>query len=115
MNHKREFLFSYGTLQHKQVQRETFGREISGKSDILLGYRLEQVEITDPKVLSVSKQQFHPIIVATDNHHDQVKGVILELTSEELAQADSYEVDEYQRILGEFKSGRQAWIYAAKN
>lgn len=31
-------LFSYGTLQHKDVQIATFGRELTGRKDSLLGY-----------------------------------------------------------------------------
>ena len=42
-----------------------------------------------------------------------VKGTVLELTSEELVQADEYEVKEYSRIQAKLKSGGSAWIYAA--
>jgi len=36
-----EQLFSYGTLQNVEVQLETFGRELTGSKDHLLGYQLE--------------------------------------------------------------------------
>lgn len=55
-------LFSYGTLQKEQVQIETFGRILQGDQDVLTGYRLEMLEITDPEVLRKSSQKFHPIL-----------------------------------------------------
>ncbi len=115
MTKTSELLFSYGTLQLKTVQQETFGRELIGYQDLLIGYRLEQLEITDPHVLAVSGEKYHPIVKATEDPEDTVSGMIFEITPEELVQADKYEVDDYQRVLGDFKSGRQAWIYTAKD
>ena len=34
-----ENLFSYGTLQYRKVQIETFGRILNGTNDILIGYK----------------------------------------------------------------------------
>ncbi|WP_412850808.1 hypothetical protein ACL0VS_01630 [Chryseobacterium sp. PMSZPI] len=48
------YLFSYGTLQKKQVQLETFGRVLQGEKDILSGYKLNMLEITDIEVLRKS-------------------------------------------------------------
>jgi hypothetical protein len=31
--------------------------------------------------------------------------------ADELAQSDKYEVDDYQRVLGEMASGTSAWAY----
>jgi hypothetical protein len=36
---------------------------------------------------------------------------VFEITAEELAQSDKYEVDDYQRVLGEMASGTSAWAY----
>lgn len=44
-------LFSYGTLQLEQVQLETFGRLLKGEKDVLSGYKITMLEITDPEVL----------------------------------------------------------------
>ena len=33
----------------------------------------------------------------------------------ELLAADAYEVDDYQRVRVELKSGRQAWVYIRKD
>ncbi len=114
MKSNTELLFSYGTLQLRSVQLDTFGRELTGHEDTLIGYRVEALEITDPQVLSISQQQYHPILIKTKNINDTVTGMVFEITHEELLKADHYEVDDYQRVLGDFLSGRKAWIYASK-
>jgi hypothetical protein len=98
-------LFSYGTLQKERVQIETFGRILQGEKDILTGYKLEILEITDPEVLRKSNQKYHPILVFSGNTEDEVEGVLFEVTDEEILQADEYEVDDYKRIETVFKSG----------
>ena len=62
---KTELLFSYGTLQNTSVQVETFGRELVGFEDRLLGYKLEMVEIQDADVVELSGKKHHPIAIAT--------------------------------------------------
>ncbi|GAA4162190.1 gamma-glutamylcyclotransferase [Chryseobacterium ginsenosidimutans] len=104
-------LFSYGTLQKEQVQIETFGRILQGEKDILTGYKLEMLEITDPEVLRKSNQKYHPILEFSGNVKDEVEGVLFEVTDEEILQADEYEVDDYKRIETVFKSGKKGFIY----
>lgn len=55
-------LFSYGTLQQKEVQIANFGRELLGKKDILQGYIVGEIEITDERVLRESGKAIHPIL-----------------------------------------------------
>ena len=107
-------LFSYGTLQLEQVQLETFGRLLKGEKDILEGYQLTMIEITDPEVLRKSNQQFHPIISFSDDKNDQVEGVLFEVIEDEILQADRYEVDDYKRVEVTFKSGKKGYIYIGK-
>lgn len=104
-------LFSYGTLQLEKVQIESFGRILTGKKDRLFGYRLGNLQITDPDVLAKSEQEFHPIALPSENEQDFIEGVLFEITSEELAQADRYEVSDYKRIEVTFESGKSGWIY----
>lgn len=56
------FLFSYGTLQQTNVQLATFGRELTGVSDSLVGYEQSLVAIADPEVVRASGKTHHPII-----------------------------------------------------
>ena len=107
------YLFSYGTLRDPAVQRDTFGEEVEGEPDALPGHRLEQVEITDPDVLALSCERFHPVAVPGANS-DRVEGLVFELTDAQLARADAYEVDDYERVSVTLESGRTAWIYAAR-
>ncbi|MCS5587992.1 MAG: gamma-glutamylcyclotransferase [Porticoccaceae bacterium] len=108
-----ELLFSYGTLQQKNVQIANFGRELVGTADTLPNYRVGEIRITDERVLRESGKAFHPILKYTGNPEDQVMGTVFQLTTEELLQADNYEVDDYQRISAVLKSGCNCWIYAA--
>ncbi|MCJ8155068.1 gamma-glutamylcyclotransferase [Chryseobacterium sp. SSA4.19] len=108
------YLFSYGTLQKRKVQIETFGRILEGEEDVLTGYRLEMLEITDPEVLRKSNQTFHPILKFSGSPEDEISGVLFTVTEEELLQADEYEVKDYKRIETVFKSGKHGFIYVGK-
>mgnify|MGYP003683829405 FL=1 len=108
-----EKLFSYGTLQMDKVQQETFGRSLSGKKEILLGYVISKIKITDQSVLAKSGTEFHPILRYTGNRSDEVEGIIFEISKKELQQADAYEVNAYKRTQANFKSGTIAWAYVA--
>ena len=106
-----ERIFSYGTLQYKKVQKESFGRILKGYKVKLIGYKLEEVEIKDPKVLELSNQKSHPMAIKTGNPSDYIEGMIFEITSDELDQSDKYEVDDYKRIEETFDDNTKAWIY----
>jgi hypothetical protein len=106
-----ELLFSYGTLQLDAVQLATFGRKLAGTPDSLPGYARTLVEITDPAVLATSGQTHHPIVAHTGNDTDQVTGTVFEVTPQELAHADAYEVDDYKRVAVMLGSGKRAWVY----
>ena len=108
------YLFSYGTLQKEQVQMETFGRILKGQKDILSGYKLGMIEITDAEVLRKSGQKYHPVLEFSGNDEDEVEGVLFEVTEAEILQADEYEVDDYKRIETIFKSGTKGFIYVGK-
>ena len=108
-------LFSYGTLQYEKVQLETYGRKLKGEKDSILKFRLEQVEITDPIVLSKSEERFHPIAIPTGIDTDFVEGVVFEITEEELKATDEYEVADYKRVKASLQSGKTCWVYIANN
>ncbi|WP_265130251.1 gamma-glutamylcyclotransferase family protein [Chryseobacterium oranimense] len=108
------YLFSYETLQKEQVQIETFGRILEGEKDILTGYKLGRVEITDTEVLRKSNQQYHPILEFSGNTEDEVEGILFQVTDQKILQADEYEVEDYRRIETVFKSGKSGFIYIGK-
>ena len=104
-------LFSYGTLQLADVQLGTFGRLLDGAPDALVGYVLAPLAISDPGVVALSGAAVHSIARATGREEDRVEGVVFLLTAEELAAADSYEVDAYARAETRLASGRTAFVY----
>jgi gamma-glutamylcyclotransferase (GGCT)/AIG2-like uncharacterized protein YtfP len=106
-----ELLFSYGTLREPDVQRATFGREIDGRPDAIVGYHLDYVTITDPHVIATSGSDRHPILKPTDRADAAVEGMVFEISEADLAAADEYEVDDYRRITVPLRSGGEAWVY----
>jgi gamma-glutamylcyclotransferase (GGCT)/AIG2-like uncharacterized protein YtfP len=110
-----EKLFSYGTLQDEKVQLANFSRRLSGAPDILAGWRLCDLKITDPHVLSVSGKDVHQIATPTGTITDEIAGTVFEITSHELEQADAYEVSDYKRICAPLRSGTKAWVYVHKS
>ena len=104
-------LFSYGTLQDKAVQLANFGRELVGQADQMLGYRQSWIEITDPEVLATSGKTHHPIVSLGDDPRDRVAGMVFQISEQELAAADAYEVADYQRVSVALESGLRAWVY----
>lgn len=105
------WLFSYGTLRQKNVQLATFGRELEGHDDALVGFSRAMVEITDPDVVATSGETHHPIVAHSDNPADEVEGTVFRITPAELAAADSYEVSDYARVAVTLKSGIEAFVY----
>ncbi|WHZ19163.1 MAG: hypothetical protein OJF55_001312 [Rhodanobacteraceae bacterium] len=107
-------LFSYGTLQQAEVQVATFGRRVESTPDQLTGFRIDLLAIRDPEVVKLSGKTHHPIITRTGDPRDVVDGVVLLVTDAELAQADAYEVSDYQRVLVPLASGGEAWVYIGR-
>jgi gamma-glutamylcyclotransferase (GGCT)/AIG2-like uncharacterized protein YtfP len=110
-----ENLFSYGTLQLESVQLSTFHRTLEGSPDVLAGYKVSHIEITDPEVVAASGLTHHLMISFTGKESDIIQGVVLKVTTEELAQADEYEASDYKRVSVILKSGRRSWVYVDAN
>jgi hypothetical protein len=105
-------LFSYGALQDRAVQLANFGRLLLGRPYSLPGYILLPITIDDPTVVALSGKSQHMIAKRTDAG-EQVAGMVFEITAQELAAADRYEVAEYTRVEVTLESGVRAWVYAA--
>ncbi|MET0673417.1 MAG: gamma-glutamylcyclotransferase family protein [Microbacterium pygmaeum] len=106
-----QFLFSYGTLQQPDVQRDTFGRIVQSEDDVLPGYTVDYAEIEDSRVVELSGLAVHPIVRPTGDPRDKVVGRVLRVSDDELDAADEYEVHLYRRIEVALASGRRAWAY----
>ena len=106
-------LFSYGTLQQEAVQLSTFGRRLRSEPDELVGFEQAVFRIEDPAFVAASGKADHAIVRFTGRSDHRVKGTVLEVTEQELAQADAYEPAGYARVPATLASDRQAWVYAA--
>jgi gamma-glutamylcyclotransferase (GGCT)/AIG2-like uncharacterized protein YtfP len=104
-------LFSYGTLQQEGVQLATFGRLLRGESDELVGFEQSLVRIGDPEVVKTSGKTHHPIVKRSARGESRVSGTVFEISDQELASADEYEVAAYKRVSAKLASGREAWVY----
>jgi hypothetical protein len=105
------WLFSYGTLRQRDVQRAVFGRELPAEADALPGYRVEMLTISDAAVVATSGLAQHPILRATGDSGDLVEGQALAITADDLPRADAYEVADYRRVAVTLRSGRRAFVY----
>lgn len=98
-------LFSYGTLQNTDVQIANFGRELTGREDVLPGYVRRMV-------MASSGESQYANAEPSSNPEDAVSGVVFEITEQELAAADRYEkAADYRRIPVTLRSGAQTWVY----
>lgn len=96
-------LFSYGNLQHKEVQVAIFGRELTGRKDFLPGYARAITDVGNVDYYNIEPSSYPESVVS---------GILFEITEEELAAADKYEKDrKYHRIGVTLQSGVQAWAY----
>ena len=108
-----EYLFSYGTLRESRVQNELFGRRLTGTIDQLTGYRLSEIEISDPAFLANGGDESQQTLNETRDSRDTVEGTVFEITYDELLRVDEYEPSEYRRAEVTLASGKEAWVYLA--
>lgn len=107
-------VFSYGTLRLPQVQEALYGAVVATIPDVLPGYRIDWLQITDPGVIAASGSDRHPIL-RRGTADDHVEGAYLELDDAGLAATDAYEVDDYTRHEVRLGSGVRAWVYLGED
>ena len=110
----QHWLFSYGTLAQPDVQQALFGRQLESVEDSLPGFRIDQLEITDAAVIALSGSDSHPVL-RRGRPEEEVPGVALAVTDEDLSRADSYEVSDYVRIEVRLASGRRSFVYVHRD
>jgi hypothetical protein len=104
-------LFSYGTLQMREVQLANYGRSLEGEPDVLVGYRMVILPDRDPDAVRVSGTKTHMVVQQTGDPTDRVTGVVFLLTADELEATDRYEGSDYGRAELTLESGRRALVY----
>ena len=101
-------LFTYGSLQHDDVQENLFGRALKGTPEKLIGYALKKIQIEEEFGIVE-----YPVIVETKNEADFIEGIVYEVTEKELNQTDLYEGMHYKRVEVHLHSNQKAWAYSA--
>ena len=101
-------LFTYGSLQHEDVQENLFGRALKGTPEKLIGYALRNIQIEEEFGIV-----HYPVIVETKNEEDFIDGIVYEVTDKELNQTDLYEGMHYKRVEVHLHSNQKAWAYSA--
>ena len=104
-------LFSYGTLQREDIQLLVFGRSLQGRPDELVGFECSQITLQEPRLVAQTGTRDHVIVKFNGRADSRVPGTVFEITDEELAKSDRYEVDPYMRKQTLLASGTQAWVY----
>ena len=100
-------LFTYGSLQQDDVQENLFGRILSGTPETLIGYALKEIKIEEEFGIV-----YYPIIVETHKAEDTINGIVYDITTIELHQADLYEGLHYKRVEVQLQSNQKAWAYS---
>ena len=106
-------LFAYGTLRQPNVQLATFGRLLEGRPDVLRGFALAPLTITDPHVIATSGAAIHTIARRTGDSADRIPGIVFSITAAELNAADAYEPAACKRIEVALASGARAFAYVS--
>jgi gamma-glutamylcyclotransferase (GGCT)/AIG2-like uncharacterized protein YtfP len=105
-------LFSYGTLQHDDVQLSAFGRLLHGSKDELPAFEPSLVAIDDQQIVAEIGRTHHANVTFNGRSDSRVSGTVFDVTDAELAAADRFEQRfDYKRIDVTLASEKQAWIY----
>ena len=92
-------LFVYGTIKDPEVQKKVIGRVAESRNDSLEGYSKSSI---------VLKGITYSILVKGT---EEIEGVVLLVTEEELKKLDVFETKAYRRVMEKLRSGASAWVY----
>ena len=101
-------------LRNAPVQegpREALRAPPQGRPDVLPGYIVLPLKITDPDIIATSGTAHHTSVHETGDPHDKVPGTLFRITQAELAAADAYEVPDVKRVTVRLGSGVDAFVY----
>lgn len=111
---KKHLLFSYGSLNSKELQLQHYGRIVHGSADILSGYTLYDTKINQYSTSTI--KEIIPIKIARKSAEKsaQIEGMVLEITGEELVKTDKLVASDSKRVLVTTDTGTEAWLYIEK-
>jgi hypothetical protein len=73
----KHYLFSYGTLQIEKTQILLFKKPLKGYIDILIGWKVSQIKISDGAFLALGESAVQRIAVFTNDDKDFIRGAAL--------------------------------------
>ena len=94
-------VFVYGTLVNDVIRKNAIGRIVPGIPTTLDGYDSSQIIIIENESYQAAEK----------NIECSIKGLMIELTDEEIWKLDVYETDAYKREEVELTNGIKAWTY----
>ena len=100
-------LFSYGTLQHSDIQQSLFKRKLEGTADKILRYKLGTISIPE----NHPNAQTYFIAIYTGDEKDILDGICYTINASELSLIDDYEGPAYERATVISISGKEVLIY----
>lgn len=101
-----EQIFSYGTLQSKEIQMQVFNKILIGKPDQIVGYVLKALKIEEEFGM-----EDYCVAIPTNDPSDIVPGIVFDISILDLEKADLFESNAYKRVEITLNSGKLAWIY----
>ncbi len=101
-----EYIFSYGTLQSKEIQMQVFNKLLVGTSDDIMGYKLKDLKIEEEFGMTD-----YFVAIPSENPNDSINGIAFAVSNIDLAKADLFESNSYKRVQITLHSGKIAWIY----
>lgn len=99
-----EYLFTYGTLQDKEIQQMVFSRILKGNKDLLKEYTISKELVGG----------LYPTLRSSPKSEKGVPGIVYIISKDELRRVDVYEGDAYLRKKVRLTSGTEAWVYLGK-
>lgn len=101
-----EQLFSYGTLQSKEIQMRIFNKLLTGAPDQLHGHKLKDLQIEEEFGMTD-----YLVAVPSETPSEIIQGIVFNISSADLTKVDLFESNSYKRVQVTLNSGIVAWIY----
>ncbi len=108
---KYQYLFSYGTLQNEDVQRDVLGKVLPGQADRLPFYDQSVLEVVNGGRAEASGTARYLLAHYSGRHTDVLQGTAYPVTAADLRRTDKFQGPAYKRIASVLGSGVCAWVY----
>lgn len=112
---KKHLWFSYDISESENLQLQHYGRKFHGTEDTLSGYTLKDTNLNGVSMSENNRTKTPQIAIKSKEMNDELKGIVFEITGEELVLTDQLAVPNSKRVLVTTNSGAEVWVYIEKN